>query len=149
VAPITNQLAASFIAWNLRARQQQALDTTEFLSNEMEQAKKSLEEQESQLQAFRMRHAGATPDALNGNLQALSRLQVESESNMDAISRLDQERILLTQVKSSESHEATPLTDRDRLLQEKHRLETEHWNLKRQFTDTYPDVIVVRNSSRM
>lgn len=142
VASITNQLASSFIEWNLKARQQQALGTTQFLSSELEGAKKSLEEQESALQAYRMQHAGATPDALTGNLQALSRLQGEIESNADAISRLDQERILLSQVRSTDPREA-PLTDRDRLLQEKRRLDTELWNLKRQFTDTYPDVIAV------
>jgi polysaccharide biosynthesis transport protein len=74
-------------------------------------------------------------------LQALSRLQAETQSNMDAISRLDQERILLTQVKPTEIRDAASLTERGRLLQEKRRLETELWNLKRQFTDTYPDVI--------
>lgn len=143
VASVTNQLATNFIAWNLNAREQQGRGTTQFLSSELDEAKKSLEEQESQLQAYRMQHAGATPDALTGNLQALSRLQAETEANMDTISRLDQERILLTQVKSAESREIAPLTDRDRLLQEKRRLETERWNLKRQYTDTYPDVIVV------
>jgi polysaccharide biosynthesis transport protein len=142
VAKITNQLASSFINWNLKVRQQQALGTTQFLSNELQQAKEGLEEQESQLEAFKMKHAGATPDELNGNLQALSRLQSETQSNMDAISRLDQERILLAQVKPTELQTA-PLTERERLLQEKRRLETERWNLKRQFTDTYPDVIAV------
>ena len=139
VAKVTNQLAASFIAWNLKTRQQQALGTTQFLSNELEVAKKSLEEQESALQAYRMQHAGATPDALTGNLQALSRLQADSEANDDAISRLDQERILLTQMRST-----APLTERDRLMQERRRLEGELSNLKRQFTDSYPDVISVR-----
>jgi uncharacterized protein involved in exopolysaccharide biosynthesis len=113
------------------------------LSNELEQAKNSLEEQESALEAYRMQHAGATPDALTGNLQALSRLQTENESNDDAISRLDQERILLTQVKSTDPREA-PLTERDRLVQERRRLEGELVNLKRQFTDSYPDVISVK-----
>jgi succinoglycan biosynthesis transport protein ExoP len=142
VALITNQLASSFIDWNLKVRQQQALGTTQFLSSELQQAKEGLEEQESQLEAFKMKHAGATPDELNGNLQALSRLQADTQSNIDAISRLDQERILLTQVKSMELQTA-PITERERLLQEKRRLESECWNLKRQFTDTYPDVIVV------
>jgi len=140
VAPVTNQLATSFISWNLKARQQQALGTTQFLSGELELAKKSLEEQENALEQYRLQHAGATPDALTGNLQALSRLQSESTANQDAINRLDQERILLTQVKPTEPR-ATPLTERDRLVQEKRRLETELWNMKRQFTDTYPDVI--------
>jgi succinoglycan biosynthesis transport protein ExoP len=147
VALIANQLASSFIDWNLKVRQQQALGTTQFLSSELQQAKESLEEQESQLEAFKMKHVGATPNELNGNLQALSRLQAETQSNMDAISRLDQERILLAQVKSAET-QAVPLTERDRLLQEKRRLESERWNLKRQFTDTYPDVIAVNEQLR-
>jgi polysaccharide chain length determinant protein (PEP-CTERM system associated) len=143
VAVVTNQLAASFIAWNLKARQQQALGTTEFLSSELDEAKKSLEEQESALQEYRMQHAGATPDALTGNLQALSRLQAESESNEDAISRLDQERILLSQTSSADPRVA-PLTERDKLIQDKWRLESELSELKRQFTDSYPDVISVK-----
>lgn len=142
VAQVTNQLASSFIDWNLKVRQQQAISTTQFLGSELQRAKEGLEEQESQLEAFKMKHAGATPDELNANLQALSRLQSEAQSNVDAISRLDQERILLTQVKPIDT-QSTPLTERDRLLQEKHRLENERWSLKRQFTDTYPDVIAV------
>ena len=143
VANVANHLASSFIEWNLRVRQQQALGTTEFLSKELQQAKQSLEEQEVQLEAFKMKHVGATPDELNGNLQALSRLQAETQSNTDTISRLDQERILLTQVKPTELRDTASLTERGRLLQEKRRLEGELWNLKRQFTDTYPDVIAV------
>ena len=142
VAEITNQLASSFINWNLRVRQQQALGTTAFLSTELQAAKESLEAQESQLEAFKMQHAGATPDELNGNLQALSRLQADTQSTEDAISRLDQERILLTRTSSSDP-QAAPISERERALQEKRRLENERANLKRQFTDTYPDVIVV------
>lgn len=142
VAQITNQLASSFIDWNLKVRQQQAISTTQFLGSELQRAKEGLEEQESQLEAFKMKHVGATPNELNANLQTLSRLQAEAQSNADAVGRLDQERILLTQVKPIDSQSA-PLTDRDRLLQEKRRLENERWSLKRQFTDTYPDVIAI------
>jgi succinoglycan biosynthesis transport protein ExoP len=148
VALITNQLASSFIDWNLRVRQLQALGTTQFLSSELQAAKESLEAQENQLASFKMRHAGATPDELNGNLQALSRLQADTQSNMDAISRLDQERILLTRTNSADPH-AIPSSDRERVLQEKRRLENERWTLKRQFTDTYPDVIAVNQELKV
>lgn len=143
VAEIANQLASSFINGNLRVRQQQALGTTEFLSNELDEARKSLEQQEKSLQTFKMEHAGATPDQVNVNLQALSRLQTEVQTNSDAISRLDQERILLTQMKPTEVRDTASLSERGRTVQEKRRLEAELWNLKRQFTDTYPDVIAV------
>ncbi len=142
VAKITNQLASSFIDWNLRVRQQQALGTTHFLSGELQQAKESLEEQENRLEAFKLRHVGATPDALNGNLQALARVQSQIQSNEDALSRLDQERTLVARTKAPESP-STNLSERDRLLIEKRRLEGERWTLKRQFTDSYPDVIAV------
>src|SRR6185312_1538345 len=84
VARITNQLAASFIDWTLKVRQQQAISTTQFLGSELQRAKQGLEQQEDQLEAFKMRHAGSTPDELNANLQTLSRLQSETESHVDA-----------------------------------------------------------------
>lgn len=145
VAQVANQLAASFIDWNLKARQQQALLTTQFLSHELEKAQKSLQEQEAALQAFRMQHVGATPDQLTGNLQALSRLQSDVQANMDAISRLDEERILLTQPRQGEVRDPSTLGERGRLLQERSRLETELSNLRRQYTDTYPDVVTAKS----
>ncbi len=142
VAAVTNRLAASFIDWNLRNRQQQATVTTQFLTNELQQAKKSLEEQESALQAFRMQHIGSTPDQLDVNMQTISRLQADVQSNVDAISRLDEERILLTQQQRRvDTRDSSALSERDRLLQERSRLENELLNLRRQYTDTYPDVV--------
>ncbi len=141
VAPVANQLAASFIEWNLKARQQQALITTQFLSSELDKAQKSLEEQEAALQSFRLQHSGATPDQLDGNLQALSRLQAEVQSHEDAISRLDEERILLSQQNPNETRTPSTLGERGQLMLEKSRLTNELLNLKRQFTDSYPDVV--------
>lgn len=144
VASITNQLAASFINWNEQDRQQQARDTAQFLSVELERAREGLEQQESALQSFKMRHVGATPDQLDANLQALSRLQSQLQANMDAISRLDEERLMLTQAKPvAPSNPAEP-TEHEQLLQEKTKLETQLLVLKRQFTDTYPDVITTQ-----
>jgi uncharacterized protein involved in exopolysaccharide biosynthesis len=74
-------------------------------------------------------------------MQAISRLQADIQANQDAISRLDGERILLSQTKRIDGPEASPSTDRDRLVQERNRLETEILNLRRQYTATYPDVI--------
>jgi succinoglycan biosynthesis transport protein ExoP len=144
VAVIANQLAASFVDWNLQVRQQQATDTTQFLSSELEQAKRSLEQQESQLEAFKLQHVGSTPDQLDGNLQTISRLQTQLQSNADAISRLDEERIMLTQARPPITADVASLSERDRLMLDKHRLETELSKLRREFTDTYPDVVLVK-----
>ena len=145
VAQVANQLASSFIDWNLKTRQQQALLTTEFLSNQLEKAQKSLQEQEAALQNFRMAHVGATPDQLDGNLQALSRLQADVQTNSDAIGRLDEERILLTQPRPEVPRDPSTLGERGRLLQERSRLESELATLRRQYTDTYPDVVTTKS----
>ena len=146
VAPVANELASSFIEWNLRSRQQQAVVTTQFLSSELKQAKQSLEEQEATLERFRMEHAGATPDQLDANLQALSRLQAQVQSHMDAISRLDEERLLITQqpVTVTDNRDPSTLGVRGRLLQEQSRLESELRTLRRQYTDSYPDIVNLR-----
>jgi polysaccharide chain length determinant protein (PEP-CTERM system associated) len=144
VAAIANQLAASFIDWNLQVRQQQATNTTQFLSSELEQAKRSLEQQESQLEAFKLKHVGSTPDQLDGNLQTISRIQTQLQSNADAISRLDEERIMMTQARPPITADVASLSERDRLILDKHRLENELSKLRREFTDTYPDVVLVK-----
>ena len=145
VAMVANKLAASFINWNLNVRQRQAVDTTQFLSSELNQAKQSLEQQEAQLEAFKLRHVGATPDQLDANLQAIARLQSQLQSNSEAISRLDEERIMLTQVRPAAPTEPKVETEADRLRQEKRRLESELWSLRREYTDTYPDVVLVKS----
>lgn len=141
VAPVANLLAANFIEDNLKARQQQALITTQFLTAELSKAQTSLEEQERALEDFRMRHAGATPDQLDGNLQALSRLQAETQSNHDAMSRLDEERMLILQQKPTEMPDSSNLSERSRLTFEKNHIEADIQNLRRQYKETYPDVV--------
>jgi len=144
VASVTNQLASSFIDWNLKARQQQAIVTTQFLTSELDKAQQSLQEQEAALQAFRLQHSGATPDQLDGNLQAVSRLQAEVQSNMDSIGRLDEERILLTEQTKVAMRDPSMLGERGQLLLERNRVQSDLTALRRQYTDTYPDVIEAR-----
>src|SRR5262249_49887437 len=75
VAQVANQLAASFINWNVKNREQQAQDTTEFLNSQLKEAKQSLETQEKKVSAFKMQHLGEMPEQQPANLQALSQLQ--------------------------------------------------------------------------
>src|ERR1700730_1842788 len=71
VASVTNELANSFIQWNVASREQQVAGTEDFLSAELKEAKRNLEEQESKLSHFKMSHAGETPDQTTNNFHAL------------------------------------------------------------------------------
>ena len=147
VAKVANQLAATFIEWNLSSREQQAQSTTEFLDSQLQQAKQNLEQQEGALRQFKMEHLGETPDELPTNLQTLSRLQVELQAVVDALNRAETERLVLTrapQLAGDSAAAPMPLDERVRLNMEKRRIQDELWDLQRRYTASHPDVQSLR-----
>jgi len=144
VAEVANELAASFIQWNVNSREQQVAGTKEFLSSELGAAKRSLERQEDQLRQFRMGHLGETPDQAANNLQALAGLRSTLQANAEAMNRLDEEKTLLTSLPESVPAGANPevnLTQRGRVELEQRQLEVSLQQLRRRYSDIYPDVV--------
>lgn len=142
VAAVANRLAQSFIEWNLKTREERAEQTTQFLSAQLEEAKKALQEQEEKLRVFKMQHLGEMPDQLPANLQALSRLQAAQQANADHLNRLDQEKQLLIRLPEA-AQEGAPaeLSPRARLELEQRQLTNNVWDLKKKYTSSHPDVI--------
>jgi polysaccharide biosynthesis transport protein len=146
VARVANELATSFINWNVNTRDQQVTGTKEFLSSELQEAKQSLEQQEDKLRQFKMSHLGETPDETATNLQALAGLRASLQANSDSINRLEQEKILLTrlpeQVPTGNGNVAPAgVTERDTLQMEKRQIEASIQQLKERYSDRYPDVV--------
>jgi succinoglycan biosynthesis transport protein ExoP len=141
VARVANALAASFIAWNVKSRAQQSLDTTDFLNTQLASAKGSLEEQEKKVSVFKLRHLGEMPEQAPANLQALSQLQTQFQANADALNRLDVERTMLAHGADPGSDVAKPaLTTRAQLEQQQRTLQAQLLELQRRYTDAYPAV---------
>lgn len=143
VAEVANQIASDFIEWNLRYRERHAVGTTDFLNTQLQEAKKALEEQESKLRQYKMSHLGQLPQQEGANLHTLSRFQVELQATADNLNRLDEERLFLTQLPDSVSMSGgipQPLTERARLEIEKNQLEARLVELRRRYTDSFPDV---------
>jgi succinoglycan biosynthesis transport protein ExoP len=146
VAQVANELATSFIHWNVDTRDQQVTGTKEFLSSELQEAKQSLEQQEDKLRQFKMSHLGETPDETGTNLQALAGLRASLQANAETINRLEQEKILLTRLPEqvqTGNGTVTPagVTERDTLQMERRQLETSIGHLKEHYSDKYPDVV--------
>src|ERR1051326_1854907 len=111
VAQVTNQLAAGFIEWNLKNREQIVVDTTDFLHSELERARQSLKDQESKLGQFKIAHAGQMPEDQTANLQMLSQLQSSLQANREELNRLDmQKTMLLSGETTSAGAPAAPVT---------------------------------------
>jgi succinoglycan biosynthesis transport protein ExoP len=145
VAQVANELAASFIHWNISSRDLQVTGTQDFLSSELEAAKNNLQRQEAKLKQFKMKHLGETPDQTVNNFQAVAALRSALDANADAINRLDEQRILLRHLgESPVPTGASPhpiLTERARLQLEKQQIESTREQLLEHYSKRYPDVV--------
>jgi polysaccharide biosynthesis transport protein len=110
VAQVTNELASLFIEENLKAREQQATGTTEFLGNQLQETRKTLEEQEAKLKQFKLQHIGEMPEQQVATLQALGQLQAQLQSETDALNRAEQQKANLESLVAQSS---VPIMDMD------------------------------------
>lgn len=92
---VTSKLTSFFIQANLKTREDQATNTTNFLTAQLDAAKTRLTEEEAKMQAFKTQNLGELPEQLQGNLaifnSALSQLQA-IENGLD---RAQQQKVYL------------------------------------------------------
>jgi polysaccharide biosynthesis transport protein len=90
---VTGELTDLFIDENLKARQQHSEDTTSFMESQLANASASLAEQEAKVQEYEAKHEGDLPSQEASNLQILSGLQAQLQSEQDALSNAKQQGI--------------------------------------------------------
>ena len=144
---VTSDLTNLFINENLEVRQTQSEDTTKFLEDHLEAARKSLDAQEEKIQEFKAQHIGELPTQLGSNLQILSGLQSQLQSEQDALNTAKQQHVyldaLLSQYRGLHNSPKNPdgtsmgLPEID---QELTKLRAELTDLQARYTDRHPDV---------
>lgn len=144
---VTEQLESLFIAENLKARQQQSEQTTQFLDSQLEDARTNLDSQEKRVKEFKSQYLGELPEQVQSNVQILSGLQARLQQETDALSQAKQQGVylesLLNQWRSLESDitvgsvngQAPPS-----LEQELERLRAQLADLSSHYTDKHPDI---------
>jgi polysaccharide biosynthesis transport protein len=92
---VAKQLANLFVDENLLRREVQAQGTSEFTQSQLEQARKSLDEQEAKVSRSKLQHNGRLPQQEAALQATLTRLQTELVGNQDAINRAQQNKVML------------------------------------------------------
>ena len=64
-----------------------AESTTSFLETQLEDARRSLEEHEKKLAAYKMQHAGELPNERDSNMQAINNLQLQIQAVLESMDR--------------------------------------------------------------
>lgn len=148
---VTSELTNLFINESLEIRQQQSEDTTKFIESQLENARKTLADQEGKIREFKGQHVSELPSQQATNLQILSGLQAQLQTEQDALSTAKQQRIylqtLIDQYRSlqGDSHSADGApTGLPAIDQELDRLKSQLADLSSRYTDRHPDLRKLR-----
>ena len=95
VAQVTNSIANLFVDENLRTREVQAAGTAEFIVNQLQEAKKALDEMELQVSQYKVQHNGELPEQQASIIGALGRLQLELQANRERLAQAAQQKTML------------------------------------------------------
>lgn len=152
VMHVTNRLASLFIEENLKVREQQAEGTTEFLDAQLQNLKKSLESQESQIKTYKERHMGELPSQLDANLRTLDRLQLERQLTNDALRSSEDRKTMIERqlseigiIPANTKDMLTGAVSSDPARRRLAELQTELTQLSSLYTDKYPDIVRVKS----
>jgi succinoglycan biosynthesis transport protein ExoP len=143
----TAELANLFITENLEQREKRSENTTNFLEDQVDQARAKLAEQEAKVRVFKDQHLGELPTQTQSNLQILAGLQSQVQANEDSLNRAKQQNTYLESLISqyrTMDHGSKPgeggsakLGEVDRELDQ---LKAQLADLTSHYTDKHPDV---------
>jgi polysaccharide chain length determinant protein (PEP-CTERM system associated) len=154
-ARTANRVAESFIASNLKLRENQAQGTSSFLETELEKTKSRLEIQEAKIAEFKRQNLGDLPEQRDTNLRSVEQLQTKLEINVDALDKAETRRLLLqsqmaelrNQRSGSRRSTLTALGVAPATPDKPSRLDqlrAQLAELRARYTDRHPDVIRTR-----
>lgn len=92
---VASRLTALFLEENARDRGQAAEAATGFLSSQLEDVRKKLDTQERQVETYKAKYAGELPSQLAYNIQEVSSSQATLRTLLDAVTRDQDQRLVL------------------------------------------------------
>ncbi len=145
---VCTELASAFMQENLRLREQRAMDTKDFLRDELKEAKHKLDEQDSRLADFKRQYLGQLPDQEQTNLHILTGLNTQLQGVTQELSRSFEDKahaesLLAQQNVAWEWSKAG--TNPQTLEQQLTALQSQLVTLEGRYTSRHPDVIKMRN----
>jgi len=152
---VVQDLGSRFIDENVRNRSNATFQTTQFIKDQLDDAKKELETAEDKVASFRMQNNGRLPDQVDANMRQLTSLQSQAAYLSSKISTANQEKLqmdsnirILKDQMSNLSKDATqiksaPERKSEQVIDAEH--EVTNWEnqlavLRQKYKDSFPDV---------
>ncbi len=145
---ICNALTSLMVEENLRSRAEVAQSTTDFLSRQVDDAKRALDEQDAKLAAFKKQYMGQLPGDIDNNMKMLMSLNSQLDATTQTLGRAQQDRaysesILAQQIAAWKNSLSSinPAALEQGLAQ----LQAQLLQLQARYTDDHPDVIKTKS----
>jgi uncharacterized protein involved in exopolysaccharide biosynthesis len=141
---ICNELTSLMLEENLKAREDVARGTTNFLGKQVEDTKRNLDDLDGKLAAFKKQYMGQLPGDEENNLKILMGLNSQLDANTQTLSRAQQDKtytesLLAQQVAAWKASQSS--NNPQTLQQQLSQLQTQLIDLQARYTADHPDVI--------
>jgi polysaccharide chain length determinant protein (PEP-CTERM system associated) len=141
---ICNELTGLLVEENLRTRSSVAQGTTDFLSRQVDDAKRALDDQDSKLADFKRKYMGQLPGDAENNVRILMSMNTQLDASTQTLNRAQQDKaytesLLAQQIAAWKSSQSS--TNPQTLEQQLNVLQAQLMQLQARYTDDHPDVI--------
>ncbi len=141
---ICSAMTSLILDENLRSRAEVAQGTTEFLSRQVEDAKRAIDEQDAKLAAFKKQYMGQLPGDSDNNMRMLMSLNSQLDATTQTLSRAQQDKaytesMLAQQTAAWKSSQSS--TNPQTLETQLNQLQAQLLSLQARYTGDHPDVI--------
>lgn len=147
---VCSRVLSMFMEENLKARSDRAESTTEFLTSQLGEAKRRLDENDAKLAVFKSRYIGRLPSDEQTNLQMLSSLTSQLNAVDDSLAQAQQQRAIqasmLAQQAGPERIGSGKVPDLERKISE---LRVQLTTLEARYTPENPDVTKTKAQIQM
>lgn len=157
---VCGEITSLFVSANLNAREESAEGTTDFLKQQLDEAKKSLDDQDAKLADFERRNIGKLPGQTiqlgdvalamgSANQNTLQALATQLDTANQTVNRLEQNETFLQAMVAQQSQDAssgdsaTGTSETSLQTQLKDAL-TQEKQMETLYTPSYPDVVAIK-----
>jgi protein tyrosine kinase modulator len=145
---ICTEITSMFMEQNAERREQQSVGTTQFLTQQLDEAKARLDEQDAKLAKFKTQYLGSLPEEQQSNLGLLSGMYTQLDAATQAISRLQQDKEMTETIlnsqeanwKAKQTGQQNPETQEQQLA----GLQDQLTAMLSRYTPEHPDIIKIK-----
>jgi polysaccharide chain length determinant protein (PEP-CTERM system associated) len=141
---ICNAMTSLIVDENLRSRAEVSQSTTDFLSRQVEDAKRAIDDQDAKLATFKKQYMGQLPTDADNNMRILMSLNSQLDASTQTLSRAQQDKaytesMLAQQIAAWKSSQSS--TNPQTLEQQLNQMQAQLLDLQARYTPDHPDVI--------